>query len=75
MVRTEWSPSNLLAWMWVERGIGSPRWRQGFWPATEWTVVSLTEMGIEQVWAGMVASVIQVRCLVTVEYMIQERVG
>lgn len=41
MVSTEWGPQDLLGWMWVDRGIENPRWRYGFWPTTEWMVVSI----------------------------------
>ena len=57
----------------MEKGIENPRWHQGSWPATEWMVVSLAEMGMKWVWAGMGELVIHVRCLVTVGYMSQER--
>lgn len=40
--------------------------------ATEWMMVSLAEMGMKQVWAGMRESVIHMRCLVTVGFMSQE---
>ena len=35
-------------------------------------MVSLAEMGMKQVWAGMRESVIHMRCLVTVGFMSQE---
>ena len=40
--------------------------------ATKWMMVSLAEMGMKQVWAGMRESVIHMRCLVTVGFMSQE---